>query len=256
MPLGAEHFLIKRDNPRCLGYFQSEHALTVLFPDVAEEKSFQYVRCFFNHFILHPLPCQLDLIPAVSSLTIVFDYHRLVQEFGTDYPNHVLPALQQQLNFLDAGAGKEQGRKLRIPVCYDAVYAPDILHVAELKKMTCEEVVAVHSSVVYRVMMLGFLPGFAYMSEVPERLRVNRRDKPRQLVEPGSVGIAGRQTGIYPLPSPGGWFIIGRTPLQVFYPDRKDSPALFSPGDEIIFYSITPEEYENFPVQDYNPVVA
>lgn len=254
MPYGAERFVLRQNNPKCLGCFFSENAFTISFPDVSEEHSFRYVQSLFNHFTRFPLPYQLDLIPAVNSLAIIFDYYRIVQEFGTDYANHVLQTIQHELNYFQTNAVTLQRRKLRIPVCYNPVYAPDIVHLAKLKNMACEEIAAMHSSVVYRVFMLGFLPGFAYMRDVPERLRVNRHAEPRSHVEPGSVGIAGKQTGIYPLSSPGGWFVIGRTPLPVFMPERKQSPTLFLPGDEVTFYSITPEEFEHFPIYDYNPL--
>lgn len=254
MPYEAEHFVLRQDNPKCLGCFLSENALTISFPDASEKHSFQYVQSLFNHFIRHPLPCQLDLIPALNSLTIIFDYYRIVPEFGTDYANHVLQTLRHAVNDFETAAGSLQSRKLHIPVCYDPVYAPDVVHLAKLKNLDCEEIAALHTSVVYRVLMLGFLPGFAYMGDVPERLRVNRHAEPRSHVEPGSVGIAGKQTGIYPLSSPGGWFIIGRTPLPVFMPEHEQSPTLFLPGDEVTFYSITPEEFEHFPIDDYNPL--
>ena len=93
--------------------------------------------------------------------------------------------------------------------------------------------------------MIGFLPGFPYMGETDERLEMPRKQQPRIKVEAGSVGIAGRQTGIYPLTSPGGWQIIGKTPLQLFEKE-KDDPVLLQPGDEIEFYSITEDEFTNY----------
>lgn len=256
MPSEVKHLLIKPDNLKCPVYFISEQALTILFPDISEEQKFRYVQTLFSHFACHPLPCQLDVIPAVGSLTIIFDLYRLMQECGVHYADKVLLILQQRVNEMNFGDLPKQGRKLRIPVCYEALYAPDIMQLAKLKNISCEEVIAAHSSVEYCVLMLGFLPGFAYMGYVPEQLRVSRHADPRRNVVPGSVGIAGRQTGIYPLHSPGGWFIIGRTPLQIFFPDREESPTLFLPGDEVTFYSITSEEFRNFPADLYNPVIS
>ncbi|MGB8190379.1 MAG: carboxyltransferase domain-containing protein, partial [Chitinophagaceae bacterium] len=106
----------------------------------------------------------------------------------------------------------------------------------------------IHCSTLYRVFMIGFLPGFAYMGKVDERLATPRRPQPREQVEAGSVGIAGWQTGIYPLQSPGGWQIIGRTPVKLFNASAT-SPSLLSAGDRVRFYSITPEAFETYTFQ-------
>jgi inhibitor of KinA len=110
--------------------------------------------------------------------------------------------------------------------------------------LTTEDVIRIHTSSPYTVYMNGFVPGFAYMGEVEESIAMDRKSSP-VAVAAGSVGIAGKQTGVYPLPSPGGWQVIGRTPLQLFDPQAQD-PVLLQPGDRVQFYPITYHEFENY----------
>jgi KipI family sensor histidine kinase inhibitor len=132
---------------------------------------------------------------------------------------------------------------LRIPVCYGGDFGPDLESLASRAKMSTQEVVQVHTGQVYRVFMLGFLPGFAYMGLVDPRIAAPRHSTPRVRVSKGSVGIAGRQTGIYPADTPGGWQILGRTPIEPFALDRS-SPFWFKAGDSVQFASINQDEYE------------
>lgn len=135
---------------------------------------------------------------------------------------------------------------VRIPVCYDSSLGPDLVSLANTHGLSAEEVIQIHTSRLYSVYMLGFLPGFAYMGTVDPRIQTPRRAAPRTQVPAGSVGIAGMQTGIYPLASPGGWQLIGRTPLPVFQPDAS-SPSLLQPGDHVQFYPITLQAFETWP---------
>jgi inhibitor of KinA len=133
-------------------------------------------------------------------------------------------------------------RKMDVPVCYDESVGSDLAFVASHNKLAIQEVIEIHTAAVYKVYMLGFLPGFAYMATVDERIVTPRKQIPSQNILPGSVGIAGKQTGIYPVQSPGGWQIIGQTPLQLFDAE-KEKPTFFQPGDEVQFYSITLDEF-------------
>jgi KipI family sensor histidine kinase inhibitor len=132
---------------------------------------------------------------------------------------------------------------LRVPVCYGGELGPDLGGVASHARLPADEVIAIHASRTYRVFMLGFLPGFAYMGLVDERLEVARHSTPRVRVSEGSVGLAGRQTGIYPVATPGGWQILGRTPVRPFDISRP-SPFLFSAGDSVQFVPVNREEYD------------
>jgi inhibitor of KinA len=126
----------------------------------------------------------------------------------------------------------EPGRLHRIPVTYDG---PDMEAVGAMLKLSPERVAEIHARPIYRVFLVGFVPGWAYLGPLPEELELPRRHVPRTLVPAGSVAIAGRQSGIYPLPTPGGWHLIGRTPVKLFLPD-SDPPCLFRAGDRVKFF--------------------
>jgi KipI family sensor histidine kinase inhibitor len=136
-----------------------------------------------------------------------------------------------------------KGKVFEVPVCYDDDFGPDLSFVAQHSNMSEEEVIKIHCSGNYRVFMLGFLPGFPYLGGMDERIAAPRLEKPRTKIPAGSVGIAGKQTGIYPLDSPGGWRIIGRTPVKMYDPEAKD-PVPIRAGDTIRFVRISKREYE------------
>jgi inhibitor of KinA len=133
-------------------------------------------------------------------------------------------------------------RLVEIPVCYAAAFAPDLEVVSRHTGLPAEEVVRRHAAKEYRVHLLGFIPGFPYLAGLDPGLATPRRDTPRSALPPGSVGIGGAQTGVYPMSSPGGWQLIGRTPLRLFDPHR-DPPALLRPGDRVRFRPIDEAEY-------------
>ena len=141
-------------------------------------------------------------------------------------------------------------RSIKIPVCYDPSVAPDIALLAELHSISEEELIEVHTGKNYRVYMIGFLPGFAYMGTVDKRIATPRKSVPRTFVPAGSVGIAGEQTGIYPFGSAGGWQLIGRTPITMFNP-ANENPCYLQPGDEVKFFPITLSEYKNWGSHEY-----
>jgi KipI family sensor histidine kinase inhibitor len=184
------------------------------------------------------LPGVRDVVPAYASFAVHFD------------PLHTDAAALRDLVERAAGAADARdaapaphGRTLDIPVCYGGRYGPDLADVATWAGCPPEDVIAVHAAPEYRVFMLGFLPGFPYLGSVDERIAMPRRDTPRRRVAAGSVGIAGRQTGVYPFDSPGGWQIIGRTPLVLFDPHRE-RPALLAPGQHVRFRPIAPAEFD------------
>lgn len=128
----------------------------------------------------------------------------------------------------------EPGRLHRIPVVYDG---PDLIEVCDRLAVTREQLVALHTRPIYRAFLVGFVPGWAYLGPLAEELVLPRRAAPRTQVPAGSVAIAGQETGIYPLPSPGGWHLIGRTSVRLFVPD-SDPPALFRTGDRVKFFAV------------------
>jgi inhibitor of KinA len=174
------------------------------------------------------------LIPAYASLTVVFD--QPLTDVNTTI-QHI-----QALSSIISKASDQQPRLLTIPVCYAEGFAPDQQEVMDKLRLTWPEVIALHTQATYRVYMIGFSPGFAYLGILHKYLQINRKDTPRLKVPARSVGLAGAQTGIYPDELPGGWQLIGRTPIPPFSPLREKI-FLFEAGDEVKFKSITPEEY-------------
>jgi len=186
------------------------------------------------------LPGVTDLVPAYASLAVHYEPGPWAER---GQPFAVLGA---ELNRLWAGAARAPApapRRVRIPVCYGGAFGPDLAEVARHCRLSEAELVARHSGAEYRVYMLGFAPGFAYLGGLDPALAAPRRPTPRLKVPPGSVGIAGPQTGIYPLETPGGWQIIGRSPLRLFDPGQA-APCLLNPGDRLEFFPIAPDAFQ------------
>ena len=182
-----------------------------------------------------------DLVPAFCSLAVHYD--PLAFASATRSPFAMLSALLTPLIEQATGAVPEPSRMIEIPVCYGGDYGEDLDAVARAHALTPDQVIQLHSAPTYFVGMLGFAPGFPYLAGLDPRLATPRRATPRARVPAGSVAIGGDHTGIYPLESPGGWHLIGRTPLTLFDLGRK-APALLGPGDEVRFVAVTAETFE------------
>jgi inhibitor of KinA len=178
----------------------------------------------------------LETIPAYGSLTIFYDVFTVRKNFpgaatAFEAVKVFLENALRNLSEIETPAP----RLVEIPVCFDAESALDLDFVCAERNLTREEVVEIFLEKTYRVFMLGFLPGFAYLGEVDERIAAPRKSAPRLKVPRGSVGIAGRQTGVYPFESPGGWQIIGKTAIELFTPDAE-IPTVLQSGDSVKFY--------------------
>jgi inhibitor of KinA len=181
-----------------------------------------------------------DIIPAYTTITVVYDV-LLIRKKSSSAFELMKNEIEKIMSSVTLSLSKSNNKKL-IPVCYDISLGIDLENIAATKNLTVEEIIRLHTSKTYHVYMIGFLPGFAYMGSVHEQLITKRKDQPNFHVAAGSVGIAGEQTGIYPFNSPGGWNIIGRTPLQMFDKNREQ-PVLIEPGDEVQFQQISLEEF-------------
>ncbi|SDF24097.1 5-oxoprolinase subunit PxpB [Sporolituus thermophilus] len=183
------------------------------------------------------LPGIIEVVPTYRSLLIYFDPLTITRQ----------AVAEQAMSLLDredtVGAGGSKARVIHIPVCYGGEFGPDLGFVANHNGLTEAEVIEIHTSVPYLVYMLGFTPGFPYLGGMSQRIATPRLEKPRTKIPAGSVGIAGTQTGFYPIESPGGWQLIGRTPVKAFDPQAAN-PFLFAAGDYLKFYAISPEEYQ------------
>lgn len=213
-----------------------EGGLVVEFGDDIDPATNARVYALADALAARPLPGLGEAIPTYRSLLVHFDPLRLEYE-----------RLRRHLLALVEGTGQKatrsRGRERLVPTVYGGDFGPDLDSVAELTGLSPAEVVRLHSETEYTVYMVGFLPGFPYLGVLPDRLVTPRLQSPRTNVPAGSVAIAGRQTGVYSLESPGGWRLIGRTPLRLFDP-AKDPPAYIAPGDRVRFVPIAAADFE------------
>ena len=175
-----------------------------------------------------------DVVIGYCSVTVYFDPLAL----DARWLEHQIRGFAESIDDVEEG----EGGLVEVPVCYGGEFGPDLADVARFGGLTEAEVVARHAGRDYRVYLVGFVPGFAYLAEVDSRIAAPRRSTPRTQVPAGSVAIAGGQTGIYPSATPGGWNIVGRTHVLPFDPGR-DEPVLFKPGDSVRFIPIGADEF-------------
>ncbi len=192
------------------------------------------VRRLLRLVELEPIAGVHNVHPAYCSLLFKFDAmklrHEELEEILRGYVKRMVKVVLPE------------ARLVEIPVCYGGEYGPDLKDVAELHGLTTQQAIEVHASTTYIVYFLGFVPGFAYLGEVAEELATPRLATPRRSVAAGSVGIAGSQTGVYPISTPGGWRLLGRTPVKMFQPERAEM-SLLAIGDRVRFVAISLEQF-------------
>lgn len=211
---------------------EGDGAFRVAFAGAISHPAMDAVRRFTAALEAKALPGVREIVPSYGSVTVYYD--------NTSADWRTLRAGIEALE-LHAVTDLPAARSWDIPVCYDEAYAPDLFDVAHMHGMTTGEVITMHSQAEYIVAAVGFVPGFAYLYGLPPALQTPRLASPRLRVPPGSVGIGGAQTGIYPLETPGGWRIIGNTSLRLFDAAREE-PALLRAGDRVRFRPIGIEE--------------
>ena len=212
----------------------SDQSLLIYFGHQISVSAHEHVRKVLRLIEAQPIHGIRNLHPAYCSILVAFDplitQHEKLER-----------TLQQYLGRLE-DLPLPPPREVEIPVCYGSEYGPDLEEVSTLRGITPERVIELHTSTSYLVYFLGFVPGFAYLGELPEALVTPRLPTPRRSVPPGSVGIAGNQTGVYPFSTPGGWRLLGRTPLSMFRLDRKEL-SLVGIGDRVRFVPISRERF-------------
>lgn len=221
-----------------------DRALLIHLGTSIDEDTLRRVRAVCVRLEAHPVPATIELVPAFASVAVHYDPSRVPDE-GPDAASpyaRFARAVQTALTAVQEQSLPEP-RTFEIPVCYGGVFGPDLDEVARRHAMAPDEVVRLHSGATYSVYMLGFAPGFAYLGGLPPSIATPRREAPRTLVPAGSVGIGGNQTGVYPLASPGGWQLIGRTPLTLFDPEGAP-PTLLGVGNRVRFRAIASEEFD------------
>ena len=212
----------------------SDQSLLIYFGHQISLQAHERVRRLLRLLELQPIAGVRNLHPGYCSVLVRFDALKLQHD-------DLEILLKEYLNRLET-IDLPKSRDVEIPVCYGGKHGPDLMDVSALHKMTPAQVIELHSSSTYVVYFLGFVPGFAYLGELPPALVTSRLATPRRSVPPGSVAIAGNQTGVYPFATPGGWRLLGRTPLSMFQLERQEL-SLLSIGDRVRFTPISPEQF-------------
>lgn len=211
----------------------SDRSLLVRFGESATAECFRAVTSFFRQLRSLADTRIRNIHPAYATVLIDFDPLRMSHE--------ELAAIAEELLSRKSDSARTS-RVVQIPVCYGGEFGMDLQFVAEHAGLSAEEVIQLHSATRYLVHFLGFSPGFGYLGGLPKQLECPRLESPRKTVAAGSVGVAGTQTGVYPVDSPGGWRIIGRTPLRMF-DAHADTPTRLEPGDTVQFLRIDSEAF-------------
>ena len=211
-----------------------DRGILIEFPQEISEKTLQSILDTKAKLLKIKLEQKVEITNTYNSILI--SYPLTIRDVYSEL-NRVSEALGT------TNISKNVNKRIfKIPVCYEAEYAPDLDGVAALKRMKKDEVISLHSTPEYLVYFTGFLPGFLYLGGMDKKIATPRKNIPRKIVEKGSVGIAEDQTGIYPQESPGGWQIIGRTPLD-FFNVKNEIPSPFIAGDFVQFYPVSNSEY-------------
>ncbi|RPJ93961.1 5-oxoprolinase subunit PxpB [Rummeliibacillus sp. TYF005] len=219
-----------------------DSALIVKFGSKINPKIAKYIQSLQNKLNKTPFTGYIESVPSYTNLTIYYSAISIYRDrkfHPFQFIKEYIEELLESINLLEETSSK----LIEIPVCYGGDYGPDLELVAMQNNITMEEVIEIHSQPEYLVHMIGFAPGFAFLGGMDEKIGTSRKDVPRLKIPAGSVGIAGKQTGIYPFETPGGWQLIGRTPTKLFLPEVQP-PSLLTAGDKIRFYPITEKEYK------------
>ena len=227
-------------------YALSEQAVTLEFGDVISSDILDKISCFNKALNQLPFPGFKTTVPAYTTLTVYFDPLEVMGSANMT-GKYCFEKVSGYLSALGIDPQSEPAPELDtiiVPVCYGGKSGPDLSELASVHELTPQEVISLHTAPIYEVYMIGFVPGFAYLGGMLPELATPRKASPRGRVPAGSVGIAGAQTGIYPLETPGGWQIIGRTPLQMFNAARQ-RPSLLKAGDRVVFKPVNEQEFDD-----------
>ncbi|WP_456277389.1 5-oxoprolinase subunit PxpB [Bacillus sp. AK128] len=213
----------------------SDNGLIIQFTGENNQELLPFIHSLTQQLLDEEIAGLKDIVPAFESLAIYYDpLHYTYQEMQTK----LTPLL-----LLHENHHTQVTNHIEIPVCYDSAFGLDIEEVAARHSISVDELIHLHSNATYQVAIMGFLPGFPYINGLPKTLHTPRKSTPRTYVPKGAVGIGGTYTGIYSLPSPGGWNIIGQTPLTLFN-HKREEPFILQPGDQVSFVPISKNEFE------------
>ncbi|MDQ0252841.1 inhibitor of KinA [Evansella vedderi] len=234
-------------------YPLSETAIILQFGTRIDIHLHRRVKTFTDYLEKYRFEGFIECVPAFSSVTVYYDPIRVLQSekngghsLSKNRSAYDIVCLHMKKMVGELTEMKEDSpREVEIPVCYGGEFGPDLEFVGKHNNLTPNEVIKIHSSGEYLVYMIGFAPGFPYLGGMSEKIAAPRRSSPRESIAKGSVGIAGGQTGVYPISTPGGWQLIGRTPVELFCPNDT-IPSLLQTGDVIRFKPISLEEYNEY----------
>ncbi|AVM22728.1 5-oxoprolinase subunit PxpB [Bacillus pumilus] len=214
--------------------------------DICEEIHERVVQ-LFSCIEQHPFVGYVEAVQAFTNVTVFYEPYTVHQSAQLQKVD--LSPYEWVKNYIETLLEEKwredvhtERRIVEIPVCYGGELGPDLEEVARINGLTPEEVVRIHTAGTYLVYMIGFAPGFPFLGGLSEKIAAPRRETPRMSIPKGSVGIAGKQTGVYPISTPGGWQLIGQTPLSLFLPDRA-VPSLLKAGDEVRFVQMSEKEF-------------
>lgn len=222
-------------------YAIHDQAITIEFSqEISEDANMRVIE--MKHAIeSNPFKGFIECVPAYASMTVYFND----QISALDVRAQLMDFYASQSENVKSGTTNNNKQIITIPVCYEPTLGFDLLWVSNHLRLSHEEIISLHSSIAYRVFMIGFIPGFPYMGTLPQQLELPRKQTPSMKIPMGSVAIAGKQTGIYPAEVPGGWHVIGRTPLKMF--DKTKEPCCFlNAGDLVQFKPISLEEFNQY----------
>ncbi|WP_037465560.1 5-oxoprolinase subunit PxpB [Shimazuella kribbensis] len=231
-----------------------DSAILVQFGSVINREVHLKVKAFTDEMEAHSFAGFIECVPAFTSVTIFYNPVHVYEKYKKQGEYVHLSEKEQSPYSIVYSIIKEKLKELKevkevkhrvvdIPVCYGGEFGPDLEAVAEYHHLSAMEVIQIHSKSEYLVYIIGFAPGFPYLGGMSEKIATPRHHSPRLSIPSGSVGIAGMQTGVYPISTPGGWQIIGRTPVDLFYP-KENPPSLLRSGDIVKFKPISLEEYK------------
>lgn len=221
----------------------NEQAIMIVFGKEISEATLNKIQAVASFLETNPFPWLIEYVPAFTTITIYYDPIKVlsISSAGKLPYDFVYEQIDNSIKGITL-TEENKARVVSIPVCYGDQYGPDLEFVAKYNHLTSEEVIEIHSGSEYTVYMIGFSPGFPYLGGLSNKIYTPRKCSPRQRIPAGSVGIAGKQTGVYPIETPGGWQIIGQTPITLFQPNSSP-PSLLQTGDKIKFFPISHEEF-------------
>lgn len=224
---------------------QGDRAITISFGEIIQKNIHLQVKNLSIYLEANPFPGMLEVTPSYTTVTIFYDPTKITRSTSKDNVYKVVENKLKSILSTLPSTYEEKANIVTIPVCYGGDHGPDLQYVASYHNLTEQEVIDIHSKQEYLVYMIGFAPGFPYLGGMSKKIATPRKETPRVHISEGSIGIGGEQTGIYPIKSPGGWQLIGRTPVTLFNP-KAEEPTLLRAGDIIRFEPITTEQYDKW----------